>query len=107
MRQIWRRYYARWLAWRMPAARQQRLHQRLIFILPTGYGMLFLAVALAVFIAGINYQNNLLLGLAFFRSEERRVGKECRRRWSVEHCTKNTRKARSSDKTSSSQGQLP
>lgn len=66
MRQIWRRYYARWLAWRMPAARQQRLHQRLIFILPTGYGMLFLAVALAVFIAGINYQNNLLLGLAFF-----------------------------------------
>lgn len=70
MRAALQRYYARWLAWRMPAAQQQRLHQRLIFIVPTGYGVLFLAVACAIFIAGINYQNNLLLGLAFFLASQ-------------------------------------
>lgn len=64
------RYYAKWLSQRMPASRQQRLRQRLIFIVPTGYGFLFLAVAMGVFIGGINYQNNLLLGLSFFLASQ-------------------------------------
>lgn len=64
------RRYAQWLSRRMPASRQQRLRQRLIFIVPTGYGFLFLAVAMGVFIGGINYQNNLLLGLSFFLASQ-------------------------------------
>lgn len=57
--------YRRWLARRMPGARQQRLNQRRIFILPTGYGLFFLAIAAALFLGGINYENNLIMALAF------------------------------------------
>lgn len=70
MRQTIRRAYARWLARRMPAATKQQLRQRYIYILPTGYGFLFLTAALAIFIGGINYQNNLLLGLSFFLASQ-------------------------------------
>lgn len=62
--------YRQWLSWRMPAARKQTLKQRLIFIVPTGYGFLFIAVAFGIFIGGINYQNNLLLGLSFFLASQ-------------------------------------
>src|SRR5690554_2129759 len=62
--------YQQWLSRRMPPARHQRLRQRLIFIVPSGYGFLFLAVAFGIFIGGINYQNNLLLGLSFFLASQ-------------------------------------
>lgn len=58
----------RWQAWqarRFPARAEQQLNQRRIFILPTRLGGLFLGVALLIFLGGINYENNLMLGLAF------------------------------------------
>ena len=58
--------YDSWLRRRIPASNQVTLNQRRIFILPTGYGVLFLLVAAAIFIAGINYENNLLLSFSFF-----------------------------------------
>lgn len=61
-----RRRYRDWLRRRIPAARTVTLDQRRIFILPTGYGLFFLAIAAALFIAGINYENNLLLAFCFF-----------------------------------------
>lgn len=70
MKQALRQRYNQWLARRMPPSRHQRLRQRLIFIVPSGYGFLFLAVALGIFIGGINYQNNLLLGLSFFLASQ-------------------------------------
>ncbi|MCU5787925.1 DUF58 domain-containing protein [Alloalcanivorax marinus] len=57
--------WQRWLDRRLPRARQVRLDQRRIFILPTGYGYLYLLVAVLLFFGGINYENNLILGLCF------------------------------------------
>lgn len=57
--------WQRWLDRRLPRARQVRLDQRRIFILPTGYGYLYLTVAVLLFFGGINYENNLILGLCF------------------------------------------
>jgi len=70
MKKALQQRYNQWLSRRMPPSRQQRLRQRLIFIVPSGYGFLFLAVALGIFIGGINYQNNLLLGLSFFLASQ-------------------------------------
>lgn len=57
--------YQRWLQHRIPPSRRVQLGQRSIFIFPTGYGFLFLLIAALLFIAGINYENNLLLGFSF------------------------------------------
>lgn len=60
-----RHWYSRWLDRRIPPAREVVLNQKRIFILPTGYGLFFVAIAGALFIGGINYENNLIIGLAF------------------------------------------
>ncbi|MBZ2187683.1 DUF58 domain-containing protein [Alcanivorax sp. JB21] len=60
-----RSLYRRWLDRRMPAARQQQLTQRRIFILPTGYGVFFMVIAGSLFLGGINYENNLIMALSF------------------------------------------
>ena len=62
---LWQAGWQHWLQHRIPRARQVTLNQRRIFILPTGYGLLFLAVAMALFVGGINYENNMLLALSF------------------------------------------
>lgn len=61
VKQAWQR----WLDRRSPRARLVRLDQRRIFIVPGGYGFLYLAAALLLFFGGINYENNLILGLCF------------------------------------------
>lgn len=61
IKQAWQR----WLDRRLPRARQVRLDQRRVFIFPSGYGFLYLAVAMLLFFGGINYENNLILGLCF------------------------------------------
>jgi uncharacterized protein (DUF58 family) len=60
-----RQGWQRWLQRRIPPSRQVRLDQRRIFIFPTGYGLLFLVIAGLLFIGGINYENNLLMGFSF------------------------------------------
>lgn len=59
-----RQLYRRWLQQRLPPASRQRLTQRSIFIVPTGFGALFMLQALVLFVVGMNTRNNLLLGLA-------------------------------------------
>ena len=54
-----------WLQRRLPATDQLTLSQRRIFIFISPEGSLFLLLLLALFIAGINYANNLGLGLCF------------------------------------------
>ena len=56
----------RWLAKRQPAARQVQLNQKILFIFPTGFGFSTLALTVLFYILGTNYQNNLILLLAFF-----------------------------------------
>ncbi|MED5526863.1 MAG: DUF58 domain-containing protein [Pseudomonadota bacterium] len=63
----WRQWLlARFLAKRQPAASQCRLGNANIYILPTAFGYAFLALVMAIFLLGTNYQNNLVLLLAFF-----------------------------------------
>lgn len=57
--------YLNWLKKRFPLTSEVTLSQRRIFILPTGVGLLFVAVILLVFVNAVNYKNNLLFALCF------------------------------------------
>jgi len=50
---------------RMPAASQQELSNRNIFILPSKFGLAYLFTLLIVFMLGTNYQNNLILLISY------------------------------------------
>jgi uncharacterized protein (DUF58 family) len=57
--------FRRWLDHRIPAAREVTLDQRRIFIFPSRQGFAFLVVIAAILIAAINYENNMVYGVAF------------------------------------------
>lgn len=57
--------FRRWLNQRMPPANAITLDQRKIFILPTRQGLYFALLVVFMVMAGINYQNSLVFGLAF------------------------------------------
>jgi uncharacterized protein (DUF58 family) len=59
---------ARWNAWvwrRIPPAHEVLLSQKNVFIFPSGSGFAFLLLLLALLVAGINYENNLVFALTF------------------------------------------
>lgn len=56
----------RWLQRRLPAAQHVVLDQKRIFIFLSAEGALYSVLLLIVFIAGVNYANNLVLGFCFF-----------------------------------------
>lgn len=61
-------YRNRWNAWlrrRIPPTRDIVLNQRRVFIFLTSHGGIFTLLLLSLFVAGINYANNLLLGMCF------------------------------------------
>lgn len=66
VQQFYRQRWKRWLDRRIPRERSVTLNQRRIFIFLTRQGGLAGLVITALFVAGINYANNLLLGLSFF-----------------------------------------
>lgn len=66
LQQFFRQRWSRWLDRRIPRQQSVTLNQRRIFIFLTRQGATAGLVVLALFIAGINYANNLLLGLSFF-----------------------------------------
>lgn len=53
-----------WLSRRMPANPQMTLSHKSIFILPSRFGLLWLALVLLLYLFGTNYQNNLIIGLS-------------------------------------------
>lgn len=57
-RQRWRR--------RLATPQGQPLHQRRLFLLPTTFGLGWATLVLVLLLFGINYQNNLAYGLAFW-----------------------------------------
>lgn len=65
-KQFYRSRWQRWLSRRIPREREVVLNQRRIFIFLSRQGLLASAMITALFIGGINYANNLLLGLCFF-----------------------------------------
>jgi uncharacterized protein (DUF58 family) len=66
LQQFYRQRWKRWLDRRIPRERSITLNQRRIFIFLSRQGGLAGMVIAALFVAGINYANNLLLGLSFF-----------------------------------------
>ncbi|MCH1926824.1 DUF58 domain-containing protein [Shewanella sp. C32] len=59
-----KQWFNRWLNQRIPAAEQQTLSHRSIFILPSGFGLLWIMLVVLLFLFGTNYQNNLVIGMA-------------------------------------------
>jgi uncharacterized protein (DUF58 family) len=57
--------FQRWLDRRVPPAKAIVLNQKNIFILPTREGFYALLLIVLMMLAGINYQNSLIFGLAF------------------------------------------
>ncbi|MEZ5504866.1 MAG: DUF58 domain-containing protein [Gammaproteobacteria bacterium] len=61
-----RRRWAAWLDRRIPSTRHVVLDQKRIFIFPTRMGFGFLLTAFLLFLAGVNYDNSLILNFSFF-----------------------------------------
>lgn len=61
----WRRRIRRWALKRRQPQRAFQLNRNNLFIFPTGPGFALLLVMLLVWLLGTNYDNNLILGLAF------------------------------------------
>lgn len=66
LEQFYRQRWQRWLGRRIPRNQEFILNQRRVFIFLSSYGGIMALLLLALFVAGINYANNLLLGLCFF-----------------------------------------
>lgn len=66
IRTFFRERWQRWLDRRIPPVSDVTLDQRRIFIFLSRQGGMAAMVLVALFIGGINYANNLLLGLSFF-----------------------------------------
>lgn len=65
LQQFYRASWSRWLQRRIPAADQTQLSQRSIFVLPSRFGVTFLLLALAIYLLGTNYENNLVQLVSF------------------------------------------
>jgi len=59
------RWWSGWLSRRLPPSKEVTLAHKSIFILPTGFGLLWAGLILLLFLFGTNYQNNLVIGLSF------------------------------------------
>ncbi len=57
--------WERWLARRVPPAREVLLTQRNVYIMPSAQGYGFLCLLLAMLLAGMNYENNLVFAFTF------------------------------------------
>lgn len=66
VKKFYRQRWNNWLDRRIPCEASITLNQRRIFIFLTRQGALAGLLIAALFIAGINYANNLLLGISFF-----------------------------------------
>jgi Uncharacterized conserved protein (some members contain a von Willebrand factor type A (vWA) domain) len=61
----WQQRMADWLAQRIPPAAQITLNRHNLFIFPSRTGGVYLALTAAIFLLGSNYENNLVLALAY------------------------------------------
>ena len=64
-RRFWRRRFQRWLQRRVPAQSPQTLDRVKLFIFPSAAGFSFLLVSMLLWLVGTNYENNLIIALAF------------------------------------------
>ncbi len=62
----WRARWERWMQERIPPRREVLLTQKNIFIMPSAAGLVFLALLVALLVAGINFENNLAFLITFW-----------------------------------------
>jgi len=65
LRNLFSKRFDAWLARRMPAQLKRTLNNRSIFIFPSQLGFAYLFVMILVFLLGTNYQNNVIILLAY------------------------------------------
>jgi uncharacterized protein (DUF58 family) len=65
LRAYWKKRFDKWLAERVPPRDKVTLNRRIIYILPTRNGLMFIVFSGVIFIAAINYAVSLAFGLAF------------------------------------------
>lgn len=58
-------WFNRWLDKRQPESKALRLHQGIIYILPSRFGCWFIFLTALLYLLGTNYQNNLILLVSF------------------------------------------
>jgi len=63
--QWFQKWYQSWLKRRLPPHKNQTLSHRNIFILPTSSGIGFVFLCFLLWLLGTNYQNNLIIAIAF------------------------------------------
>lgn len=63
--ELFKETFWRWIERRAPRADQVALRHRSIYVLPTRQGLGFLLVLALLWVLGTNYENNLVLALAF------------------------------------------
>lgn len=59
-----RTWWLNWLSRRLPPQASVTLAHKSIFILPTGFGLIWVLLVILLFLFGTNYQNNLVIGLS-------------------------------------------
>ena len=65
IKSLFRRRFWRWIQRRLKPQREQTLNNKKLFIFPSRAGFGFLGFAFLLWLVGTNYENNLVLGLAF------------------------------------------
>ncbi len=65
IRERWQKNFYRWMRNRIKPSNQVKLNQKIIYILPSGSGLVFVTAIALVFIAAINYAVSLAFALAF------------------------------------------
>lgn len=65
LKKSWRKRWFQWINRRIPPTREVTLDQKRVFIFPTWMGGGYLVTAFLMFLAGVNYENNLILNFAF------------------------------------------
>lgn len=66
-RKIWQSGFFKWLDRRQPRAGRHKLHRKNLYIFPTVTGFAYLLLVIVVWLLGTNYQNNLILALAYMQ----------------------------------------
>ena len=66
LRQFYHLHFFRWVDKHIQAENQHQLSRHKLYILPSRRGLVFLALIVVLWLLGTNYQNNLILSLAFF-----------------------------------------
>lgn len=64
---FWQNHFFKWIDRRQPRVAIHQLHRRNLYIFPTFTGFSYLILVLIIWLLGTNYQNNLILALAYMQ----------------------------------------